>query len=445
MTLFGTDGIRGTANTDPMTAEMALKLGMAIGAQFRNNGDNGHRVLIGKDTRLSGYMLESALTAGLTSMGMNVLLVGPMPTPAISFLTRALRCDVGVMLSASHNPAIDNGIKLFDEKGRKLSKAQEASLESLIQSPPPLVKANKIGRARRIDDAAGRYAEHLKYRVPVGTRFDGMRVVLDTANGAAYKVAGEVLWELGAEVISIGDRPNGLNINKECGSTHPETASAKVLETRADIGLCLDGDADRIILIDNLGQIVDGDQILAILAQDGQNRKSLKGPLVGTVMCNIALEQFLKKQGIELYRAAVGDKNVAAAMHELGANLGGESSGHIILGQHGATGDGLLAGLQIMAALKASGKPSSEFLHRFEPAPQLMENVRITRGSKPHETDIVKTAVQEQTAILEAQGARMLVRASGTEPLVRVMAEGEDVQQLEASIAIVCDAIRKAM
>jgi phosphoglucosamine mutase len=386
-------------------------------------------------------MLESALTAGLTSMGMNVLLVGPLPTPAISFLTRALRCDAGIMLSASHNPAVDNGIKLFDHLGRKLSKEKESDIEALIENPADLVSAGQIGRATRIDDAHGRYAEHLKARVPSGVRFDGLRVVLDAANGAAYKVAPAVLWELGAEVIPVGVSPNGRNINDACGSTHPQAAAAKVLETRADLGICLDGDADRVILIDNKGQIVDGDQLLAVLAEDAMVRGTLKGPLVGTVMCNVGLEGFLSERGIPFTRSAVGDKNVVEKMRAEGATLGGENSGHIILGQHGATGDGLLAGLQVMAALRKSKKTAADFLHRFEPAPQMMKNVRVKRGSKPHETEAVQAVIKTEEDKIKATGGRVLVRASGTEPLIRVMAEGPDVKILEQGIDIIIDAI----
>jgi phosphoglucosamine mutase len=409
-----------------MTAETALKLGAAIGARLRAAGKGGGRVLVGKDTRLSGYMIEAALTAGLTSMGMHALLVGPMPTPAVSFLIRALRCEAGLMISASHNPADDNGIKVFDAEGAKVTDAEEDAIAALIQHPAPLPPAPQIGRAKRIDDAMGRYVERLKARVPDGVRFHGLRVVLDCANGAAYKVAPEVLWELGAEVVAIGVAPNGSNINAGCGSTHPEAAQAKVLETRADIGICLDGDADRVVLIDRLGRVVDGDQILAILAEDRHARGELRGPVVGTVMTNVALETHLGAQGITLERSPVGDRHIAARMRATGAELGGEPSGHLILGAKGATGDGLLAALQILAALGADGRPSDVFLHRFEPAPQVHRNVPITRGTKPHERPEALEAVRTWTERLSKTGGRVLVRASGTEPLVRVMVEGPD-------------------
>jgi phosphoglucosamine mutase len=442
--LFGTDGVRGRANLEPMTAQTALHLGAAIGARLHAAGKGGGRVLVGKDTRLSGYMIEAALTAGLTSMGMHALLVGPMPTPAVSFLTRALRCEAGLMISASHNPAEDNGIKVFDWEGAKVSDAEEDAIAHLVQHPAPLPDAPRIGRAKRIDDARGRYVERLKARVPEGVRFHGLRVVLDCANGAAYKIAPEVLWELGAEVIAIGVAPNGTNINAGCGSTHPEAAQAKVLETRADIGICLDGDADRVVLIDRMGRIVDGDQILAVLAQDRQARGDLNGPVVGTVMSNVALETHLQTLGIALERAPVGDRHIAARMRATGAELGGEPSGHLILGAKGATGDGLLAALQILAALGADGRPSDVFLHRFEPAPQIHRNIPIPRGSKPHEQPTVVAAVRGWTERLATSGGRVLVRPSGTEPLVRVMVEGPDRALAQEAADALAEAIRGA-
>lgn len=439
--LFGTDGVRGRANQHPMTAETALRLGAAIGARLQANGQGGGRVLVGKDTRLSGYMIEAALTAGLTSMGMHALLVGPMPTPAVSFLIRALRCEGGVMISASHNPSEDNGVKVFDKEGAKISDVDEDALAALIDAPAPLLPAGRIGRAKRIEDAMGRYVERLKARVPEDIRLHGLRVVLDCAHGAAYKVAPEVLWELGAEVVAIGVDPNGTNINAGVGSTHPEAAQAKVLETRSDIGICLDGDADRVVLVDRLGRLVDGDQILAVLAQDRLARGEMQGPVVGTVMSNVALEHHLARQGIAFARAPVGDRHIAALMRATGAELGGEPSGHVILGAKGATGDGLLAALQVLSAMIAAGQPSDTFLHRFTPAPQTHRNVAIARGAKPHETHPVQTAVAIWTERLAEAGGRILVRPSGTEPLVRVMVEGPD----EALNAEAADALAKAI
>lgn len=439
--LFGTDGVRGRANQHPMTADTALRLGAAIGARLQANGQGGGRVLVGKDTRLSGYMIEAALTAGLASMGMHALLVGPMPTPAVSFLIRALRCEGGVVISASHNPAEDNGVKVFDMWGAKVCDEEEDAIAALVEAPAPLLPAGRIGRAKRIDDARGRYVERLKTQMPDGVRLDGLRVVLDCAHGAAYKVAPEVLWELGAEVVAIGVEPNGTNINAGVGSTHPEAAQAKVLETRADIGICLDGDADRVVLIDRLGRLVDGDQILAVLAEDRRARGTLQGPVVGTVMSNIALEHHLEAQGIAFARAQVGDRHIAAMMRATGAELGGEPSGHVILGTSGATGDGLLAALQVLSAMVAAGQTSDAFLHRFTPAPQTHRNITVARGAKPHETDSVQTAVAAWAERLAKAGGRVLVRPSGTEPLVRVMVEGPD----EALNTEAADALSKAV
>lgn len=441
--MFGTDGVRGRANLEPMTAATAMRLGAAIGARLQAVGLGEGRVLIGKDTRLSGYMIEAALTAGLTSMGMHALLVGPMPTPAVSFLIRALRCEAGVMISASHNPAEDNGMKVFDREGAKISDAEEDALAALVVDPAPLVAAGRIGRAKRIDDAMGRYVERLKARVPDGVRFHGLRVVLDCAHGAAYKVAPEVLWELGAEVIALGVAPNGTNINAGVGSTHPEAAQAKVLETRADIGICLDGDADRVVLIDRLGRLVDGDQILAILAEDRHARGELRGPVVGTVMSNVALETHLKGFGAHLERAPVGDRHIAARMRATGAELGGEPSGHLILGAKGATGDGLLAALQVLAAMTADGRTSDAFLHRFTPAPQEHRNVPVARGGRPHERPATQATIASWTAEVEATGGRVLVRASGTEPLIRVMVEGPNTALNEEAANALAEALSK--
>jgi phosphoglucosamine mutase len=438
---FGTDGIRGAANGPKMTPELAMKVGQAAGTLFLD-GPTKHRVLIGKDTRLSGYMLEQALTAGFTSVGMDVVQVGPMPTPAVAMLTREMRADIGVMLSASHNPFHDNGIKLFGPDGYKLTDAQEEAIEALIDSGVPRVDGDRIGRARRIDDARGRYIHAVKSSVPDGVRLDGLKLVLDCAHGAAYRVAPEALWELGAELVSIGVNPDGVNINAGCGSTHPQQLAAKVVETGADIGLALDGDADRLIVVDETGRIIDGDQIMGVIARQLHIAGKLKGgALVTTVMSNIGLEKFLEGLGIGMIRTAVGDRHVLEAMRERGCNLGGEQSGHIILSDHATTGDGLLAGLQLLSLLVADGRKASEVLTCFAPWPQLLKNVR----QEPNvlETDSVKAAIAAAERALEGRG-RLLVRKSGTEPLIRVMAEGQDEALVQRTVDSVCEAVARA-
>ncbi len=424
--LFGTDGVRGQANTWPMTAEMALKLGAAAGRHFRRDGKAAHRVVIGKDTRLSCYMLENALTAGLTSTGMNVLLLGPVPTPAVGFLTRSMRADVGIMISASHNPASDNGIKFFGPDGYKLSDADEAAIEALAGAHVELAAPMEIGRAKRIDDGLGRYVEYAKTTLPRGARLEGLKVVIDCANGAAYKAAPEVLWELGAEVIPLGVAPDGLNINKGVGSTHPRAAAETVVAHGADVGICLDGDADRVILIDEQGQVADGDQIMALMAARWAAEERLNdGTLVATVMSNLGLERFLARQGLRLERTAVGDRHVVERMRERGLNLGGEQSGHIVMTDYATTGDGLIAGLQFLLAMADTGRKASALARQFEPVPQMLRNVRYGAGQTPMEASSVKAAVAEAEGRLNGRG-RLLIRKSGTEPLVRVMAECED-------------------
>jgi phosphoglucosamine mutase len=438
---FGTDGIRGEANGPKMTAELAMKVGQAAG-HLALRGERKHRVLIGKDTRLSGYMLEQALTAGFTSVGMDVVQVGPMPTPAVALLTRELRADLGVMLSASHNPFHDNGIKLFGPDGYKLSDAQEAAIEALIESGVGLAPSAAIGRARRIDDASGRYIHAVKSSFPERLRLDGLKVVLDCAHGAAYRVAPEVLWELGAELTSIGVAPNGTNINDKVGSTHPQALAAKVVETGAHIGLALDGDADRLIIVDETGRVVDGDQIMALIARSQHEAGTLKGgALVTTVMSNMGLEKNLEALGVGMVRTAVGDRHVLEAMRSQGCNVGGEQSGHIILSDHATTGDGLLAALQVLAVLVADGGKASEVLNCFEPWPQLLKNVKA--DPKVLEAAGVKAAIADAEKALEGRG-RLLVRKSGTEPLVRVMAEGLDAALVTNTVDAVCDAVAKA-
>ena len=375
--LFGTDGVRGTANTYPMTAEMALRIGAAVGRYFKRDAKGVHRVVIGKDTRLSGYMFESALTAGLTSTGMNVLLLGPVPTPAVGLLTRSMRADLGVMISASHNPAIDNGIKFFGPDGFKLSDVAEAEIEALVAEGVVPIEPDQIGRAKRIDDGRFRYIERLKSSFPRQTRLDGLKIVIDCANGAAHRVAPDALWELGATVIPVGNSPNGMNINEGCGSTHPQMAAETVVAHGADLGICLDGDADRVILVDENGRVGDGDQFMALMASRWATEDRLKGnALVATVMSNLGLERYLQGQGIGLERTAVGDRHVVERMRSGGFNLGGEQSGHIVMTDHATTGDGLMAGLQFMAEMIRSGKPASELLSSFEAVPQLLKNVR---------------------------------------------------------------------
>ncbi|MCT4555606.1 MAG: phosphoglucosamine mutase [Pelagimonas sp.] len=429
--LFGTDGVRGTANAFPMTAEMALMLGAAVGRHFRREHAGVHRVVIGKDTRLSGYMFENALTAGLTSTGMNVLLLGPVPTPAVGLLTPSMRADLGIMISASHNPAADNGIKFFGPDGFKLSDAVESEIEALLEEGPRPAQPDNIGRARRIDDGRFRYQERVKSTLPSGLRLDGMKVVVDCANGAAYRTAPEVLWELGAEVIPLGTTPDGLNINKGCGSTQPRAAAEAVVAHGADVGICLDGDADRIIMIDETGQIADGDQIMALMAARWAEEDRLKGgTLVATVMSNLGLEHFLQGKGLHLERTSVGDRYVVESMRKNGFNLGGEQSGHIVMTDYATTGDGLMAGLQFLAEMVRSGKRASELANCFEPVPQLLKNVRFTAGQTPLEASPVKSAIAEAEAQLQGKG-RLLIRKSGTEPLIRVMAECDDPALLE--------------
>jgi phosphoglucosamine mutase len=439
---FGTDGIRGRTNEGAMTAEIAMRVGQAAGAHFMR-GSHRHRVLIGKDTRLSGYMMESALVAGFTSVGMDVVLVGPMPTPAVAMLTRSMRADIGVMISASHNPFSDNGIKLFGPDGYKLSDETEIAIERAIDGRVSLPPAEQIGRARRIEDAAGRYIAAAKSTFPDHLRLDGLRVVLDCANGAAYKVAPEALWELGADVIALGVSPNGTNINDHVGSTDPSALQAKVLETRADIGIALDGDADRLIIIDDKGQIVDGDQLMALIAASQARAGALKGDgIVATVMSNLGLERFLWGQGIALHRTPVGDRYVVEAMRAGGYNVGGEQSGHIVLADHATTGDGLIAALQVLAELVSSGKPAHRLLRQFDPLPQLLKNVRFT-GGQPLEDDKVKSAIADAEKRLDGTG-RLVIRKSGTEPLIRVMAEGEDAKLVGDVVDSICEAVRKA-
>ena len=439
---FGTDGIRGATNMSPMTAEMAMKVGMAAGAYFQR-GDHRHRVVIGKDTRLSGYMLESALVAGFTSVGMDVVMVGPMPTPAVAMLTQSMRADIGVMISASHNPYADNGIKLFGPDGYKLSDEAEAAIEALIDGDVPLVTSDQIGRARRIEDAQGRYIHFAKSTFPENLRLDGMRIVIDCANGAAYKVAPAALWELGADIVAIGVMPNGTNINDGVGSTAPQTLAETVVASGADIGIALDGDADRLIVVDETGTIVDGDQLMATIAASWARQGRLAGGgLVATVMSNLGLERHLSAQGLGLVRTAVGDRHVLEKMRTSGYNVGGEQSGHIILSDYATTGDGLVAALQILAEVKRSGAPASEVLHRFEPLPQLLKNVRFA-GGKPLDDDAVKAVIAEAEAELAGKG-RLVIRPSGTEPVIRVMAEGDDPTQVERVVDRICDAVRKA-
>ena len=440
---FGTDGIRGTTNIEPMTAETALRVGQAAGTHFLR-GDHRHRVVIGKDTRLSGYMMESAMVAGFTSVGMDVVLLGPMPTPAVAMLTKSMRADLGVMISASHNPFADNGIKLFGPDGYKLSDKAEAAIEKRLEEKPKLAKSDMIGRARRIDDARGRYIHFAKATFPENLRLDGLKVVVDCANGAAYHVAPEALWELGAEVIPLGVSPNGLNINDCCGSTYPQTLQETVVASGADIGLALDGDADRLIVTDEKGRLVDGDQLMALIGLGLHRRGELKGDaVVATVMSNLGLERKFADAGLKLHRTAVGDRYVLEGMRELGCNVGGEQSGHIILSDHATTGDGLVAGLQVLSALVEAKKPASEILRQFEPLPQLLKNVRFNGGAEPLETDSVRKRIAAAEAELEGKG-RLVIRKSGTEPLIRVMAEGDDPKLVERVVDDICEAVQSA-
>jgi phosphoglucosamine mutase len=438
--LFGTDGIRGTANSEPMTPETALKVAMAVGESL-HNGTHKHLVVIGKDTRLSGYMLEPALTAGFITMGMDVVLVGPLPTPAIAMLTRSLRADIGVVISASHNPFGDNGIKLFGPDGYKLSDDFEARIESAMSKGPTRRAApSELGRAKRLDDAGGRYIEFVKQSFPKGLRLDGLRVVVDCAHGAAYKVAPTVFWELGAEVFPIAVAPDGFNINRECGALSPENMRQEVLARRADIGIALDGDADRLIVADERGVILDGDQLMALIATNMAHGDRLQGgALVATIMSNLGLERRLAKQGIALHRTAVGDRYVVEKMRSLGCNLGGEQSGHIILSDYATTGDGLIAALQVLAAIVQTGKHASEVCRVFEPVPQLLRNVRFGQG-RPLETARVKRAIAAAEQRLGKEG-RLVIRNSGAEPVIRVMAQGEDESLLTGVVDDICATI----
>ncbi|HEX9932907.1 MAG TPA: phosphoglucosamine mutase [Allosphingosinicella sp.] len=439
---FGTDGIRGRTNAKPMTAEVAQRVGQAAGAHFLR-GDHRHRVVIGKDTRLSGYMMETAMISGFTSVGMDVVMVGPVPTPAVALLTRSMRADLGVMISASHNPYTDNGIKLFGPDGYKLSDEDEAAIEDLLEQEPQLVDATLIGRSRKIEDARGRYIHFAKSTFPEELRLDGLKVVVDCANGAAYEVAPSALWELGADVVAMGVSPNGININDGCGSTAPAALQARVIEEGADIGIALDGDADRLIIVDEAGRIVDGDQLMATIAAAWERQGLLfGGGIVATVMSNLGLERFLQARGLELYRTKVGDRYVLEEMRARGCNVGGEQSGHIILSDYATTGDGLVAALQILACLVESKKPASEILHQFDPLPQLLKNVRFAGGA-PLEADSVKSVIAEAEQRLQGTG-RLVIRKSGTEPLIRVMAEGEDEKLVEELVDQICEAVRAA-
>ena len=438
---FGTDGIRGKTNQAPMTAEIAMKVGQAAGKHFLR-GDHRHRVVIGKDTRLSGYMMENALVAGFTSVGMDVVQVGPMPTPAVALLAKSMRADLGVMISASHNPFYDNGIKLFGPDGFKLSDEDEIRIEELIASEIELAPSEEIGRARRFEDAPGRYIHAVKASLPDHIRLDGLKIVIDCANGAAYKVAPSVIWELGTKVTAIGVEPNGKNINLECGSTDTRALQAKVIEEGADIGIALDGDADRLIVVDEKGTVVDGDQIMALIgstwAKDG---RLTGGGVVSTVMSNLGLERFLQSQGLTLERTKVGDRHVLEHMRKHGFNVGGEQSGHMILTDHATTGDGTIAALQILAALVESGKPASELLHLFDPVPQLLKNVRFS-GGKPLENAKVQAVIADVERELEGVG-RLVIRPSGTEPVIRVMAEGDDAAQVDEVVNRICAVVEE--
>jgi phosphoglucosamine mutase len=442
--LFGTDGIRGTANIEPMTAETALRVAMATALQFRR-GEHRHRVVIGKDTRLSGYMLEPALTAGFISMGMDVVLVGPLPTPAVAMLTRSLRADLGVMISASHNPYHDNGIKLFGPDGYKLSDEVEAAIEARLEQPfaDVLPDAAALGRASRLDDATGRYIEYVKNTFPRGCMLEGLRVVVDCAHGAAYKVAPKVLYELGAEVIPIGVTPDGFNINKGCGATATQMLQEQVVFHNAAIGIALDGDADRLIVVDEGGRRVDGDQLMALVAVSAQKAGTLRGGgVVATIMSNLGLERCLEAQGLHLARTPVGDRYVVEHMREKGYNVGGEQSGHIVLSDHSTTGDGLIAALQVLATVRDTGRATSEVCHVFDPVPQKLVSVRYANGHRPLEEADVVRAMRDGEARLNGQG-RLVIRKSGTEPVIRVMAEGDDEAVVDGVVNGIAEAIRR--
>jgi phosphoglucosamine mutase len=441
---FGTDGVRGRANAGAMTADMVLKIGMAAGQVYRR-GPHRHRVVIGKDTRLSGYMIEQALTAGLLAAGMDVFLLGPVPTPAVSMLTRSMRADLGVMISASHNAYFDNGIKLFSPDGYKLSDEQELAIEALVDNPGKFIAAasEMIGRAKRIDDAGARYIEFAKRTFPGERGLDGLRVVIDTANGAAYKTAPTALWELGAEIVQIGEDPNGFNINDKVGSTAPQAMCARVREVRADIGIALDGDADRVIIADEKGRVIDGDQLMALIATSWAARGELKGGgLVATIMSNLGLERHLKDKGLTLARTKVGDRYVVEHMRAHGFNVGGEQSGHIVLSDFATTGDGLLAALQVLAEVVRRGRPVSEVLNQFTALPQVLKNVKFKSG-KPLEDKQVQQAIADAEAMLGNRG-RLVIRPSGTEPVIRVMAEGDDAPLVNRVVDDLCGVIAKA-
>ncbi|MDG1691191.1 MAG: phosphoglucosamine mutase [Alphaproteobacteria bacterium] len=438
---FGTDGIRGRVNGEKMNAETALRLGMAAGQYFRR-GEHRHRVVIGKDTRLSGYMIEPALVAGFTSMGMDVFLFGPIPTPAVAFLARSLRADLGVMISASHNAFEDNGIKLFGPDGFKLSDAIEQKIEQLMDAPADdLVPSAELGRAKRIDDSQARYIEFAKRTFPKHLTLEGIKLVIDCANGAAYKVAPTALWELGADVISMGVSPDGVNINKGCGSTDTAVLAERVRETRADIGIALDGDADRLIIVDENGTVIDGDQIMGLVARDWQSRDLLSAPgIVTTVMSNLGLERHLQDNGLSMARTQVGDRYVVEHMRQHGFNLGGEQSGHMVMSDFSTTGDGLIAALQVLAVMKKTDKPVSDLCRVFTPVPQILENVRFSSGA-PLEHDDVKAIIAACEVKLGNQG-RLLIRKSGTEPLIRVMAEGDDAALVQQLVSEIVDTIQ---
>ena len=441
---FGTDGVRGRANVHPMTADLVLRLGAAAGRFFRRDGSAAHRVVIGKDTRLSGYMFENALTAGFTSTGMNVQLLGPVPTPAVGMMVRSMRADAGVMISASHNPHADNGIKFFGPDGFKLSDEAEAEIETILAGEITPAAAENIGRAKRIDDGLYRYVERVKQTFPAELRLDGLKVVIDCANGAAYKAAPTALWELGAEVVPIGVSPDGLNINKGCGSTDTARAAEAVVAHGAHVGICLDGDADRVMILDEAGRVADGDQIMGLFAARWAEEQRLRGgTLVATVMSNLGLERYLGDRGLALHRTAVGDRYVVEAMRAEGYNLGGEQSGHIVMTDYATTGDGLLAGLQFLAEMVRTGHRASALSSVFAPVPQLLKNVRYEAGREPLENAEVKTAIAEAEAELTGKG-RLLIRKSGTEPLIRVMAECEDEVALHAVVDSVADRVEQA-
>jgi len=440
---FGTDGIRGRAN-GKITPDLAMRIGQAAGLAF-HRGDHRHRVVIGKDTRLSGYMIENALVAGFTSVGMDVLVTGPIPTPGVAMLTRSMRCDLGVMISASHNPYEDNGIKLFGPDGYKLSDEIEAQIEKLIDADvaPRLSRSNALGHAKRIDDVQARYIEYAKRTLHRDVSLSGLRIVIDCANGAAYKVAPEALWELGGEVFRLGCEPNGININKDVGSTSPDALSKKVRELRADVGIALDGDADRMLIVDERGHAIDGDQVMATIAESWNEDGRLAKPMVvATIMSNLGLERHLNGLGIALERTAVGDRYVLERMRETGANLGGEQSGHVILSDFSTTGDGLVAALQVLGVIKRSEKPASEVCRRFTPLPQILRSVRFANG-RPLEDASVKIAIASAEHAL-GKGGRLVIRPSGTEPVIRVMAEAEDADLVGKLVDDVCAAVAKA-